>query len=225
MPGSRARVLFQADYEVLSSQFAGLVVAHRHGLFTKKGIDVVMRGRVRPGSEADVVVAMQETAKLLTPTTGASAPPTLALGCAEQCVRLRQFLYCPLLHAGEKGKTHTPPDTRRSRMNRNIVLPAQAGGAKVKVVSAMFQKSPLGLGLRPDSTVESLRSVRDGSMECVCVSLSVSHAPPFYNAHPAPMQGPGEVGLPRGDALRLPDARAGNAPASRRGSASHKMMT
>lgn len=40
---------------------------------------------------------------------------------------------------------------------RNIVVPAQANGAKVKVVSAMYQKSPLGLGLRPDSSIKSLR--------------------------------------------------------------------
>lgn len=27
------------------TQFAGLVVAYRHGLFTKKGLDVVLRGK------------------------------------------------------------------------------------------------------------------------------------------------------------------------------------
>lgn len=41
------------------------------------------------------------------------------------------------------------------------MVPAQVvGGAKVKVVSAMFQKSPLGLGVRPDSSIKSLRCVR-----------------------------------------------------------------
>lgn len=58
------------------------------------------------------------------------------------------------------GTNHptTPHYTHPS--SRNIVVPAQANGAKVKVVSAMYQKSPLGLGLRPDSSIKSLRYVR-----------------------------------------------------------------
>ena len=57
-------------------------------------------------------------------------------------------------------KTHTPTHATQSTQptqRRNIVVPAQANGAKVKVVSAMYQESPLGLGLRPDSTIKSLR--------------------------------------------------------------------
>lgn len=100
----RPRVFFQGDYELLSSQvrltlplipsspppspphppssspspctqFAGLVVAARKGLFKAKGIDVTLRGRVRPGSEADVVAAIQEAV---------GEKGGVALGCAEQ---------------------------------------------------------------------------------------------------------------------------------------------
>ncbi len=108
-----ARVFFQADYEVFSSQvrprlslsplspptthnpqpthppthppptysqliqFAGLVLAAKKGLFKAQGLDVTLRPRVRPGSEADVVSAIQEAI---------GEKGGVALGCAEQYV-------------------------------------------------------------------------------------------------------------------------------------------
>ncbi|KAM3567821.1 hypothetical protein VYU27_010042 [Nannochloropsis oceanica] len=129
----RPRVFFQGDYELLSSQFAGLVVAAKKGIFKAKGIDVILRGRVRPGSEADVVAAIQEAV---------GEKGGVALGCAEQ----------------------------------NIVVPAQHGGAPVKVISAMYHKSPLGLGLLPSSRITSLKELahRESRVGMLADSLTLA---------------------------------------------------
>ncbi|EWM22780.1 NMT1/THI5-like protein, partial [Nannochloropsis gaditana] len=129
----RPRVFFQGDYELLSSQFAGLVVAAKSGLFQSRGIDLVLRGKVRPGSEADVVAGIQEAV---------GDRGNLALGCAEQ----------------------------------NIVVPAQAHGAPVQVVSAMYHKSPLGLGLLPTSRITSLKELAQRQMRVGMLADSLSLA-------------------------------------------------
>lgn len=117
-------------------------------------------------------------------------------------------------------------------------MPAQASGAPVKVVSAMYQKSPLGLGLRPDSNVESLRYAwnvslcgKDGCVWCACyttpsMSPSRQRADSIHQrcTHPSYMQGPSQARLPHRNALRLADARAGHASASRHRYA-HRLRT
>ncbi len=59
---------------------------------------------------------------------------------------------------------------------RNIVVPAQAIGSPVQVISAMYHKSPLGLGLLPSSKAHSLKELAQREIRVGMLSDSITLA-------------------------------------------------
>ena len=95
------------------------------------------------------------------------------------CACVCEFIY----HCSKNRNIMHPPTLTHTRTSththRNIVVPAQANGAPVKVIGAMYQKSPLGLGLLPTSKATSLKYVC--VCVCVCVYFPPEHARDTYS--------------------------------------------